>query len=325
MPRETKSGSPSVTSSTPHPTRRAFVARLTALGALIAGPSRLLAGGSAAAQQTLPTRPIPTTGERLPVVGYGSSAAVIEIPEAGLAPVASVMRRFVELGGRVVDTSVRTEEIDAVFGRLLQDPDIRDRVFLATKINTPDAATGIAQMRQTQRLFARRTVDLIQVESLRGIEHHWSRLQEWKASGETRYIGVTVAENFNHERLEAFMRAERPDFVHVNYSLLERNAEERLLPLAADRGFAVLINRPFMNGSYFSRVAGRALPSWAADFDCRTWAQFSLKYILAHPAVTCVLTETTNPSHIAENVEAGLGRLPDEATRRRMREVAATI
>jgi len=168
-------------------------------------------------------------------------------------------------------------------------------------------------------------MDLIQIESLRGVEHHWPRLREWKESGEARYIGVTVAENFNHERLEAFMRAESPDFVHVNYSLMEPNAEERILPLARDRGFAVLINRPFMNGSYFGRTAGRALPAWAADFDCETWAQFSLKYILANPAVTVVLTETTDTAHMAENVAAGLGRLPDEATRRRMRETAATI
>jgi len=306
-------------------TRREFLVRLGSLGALLAEPSRLLADGSLLAQERLPTRPIPSTGERLPIVGFGSSASVLEIPTEGIAPVANVIRRLLELGGRVVDTSVRTEEIDAVFGRLLQDQVIRDGIFLATKINTPDAAVGVAQMRQTQRLFGRRTVDLIQVESLRGIEHHWPRLREWKASGETRYIGVTVAENFNHERLEAFMRAESPDFVHVNYSLLERNAEDRLLPLAQDRGYAVLVNRPFMNGSYFSRVAGRDLPAWAADFDCETWAQFSLKYILAHPAITCVLTETGDPAHMEENMGAGLGRLPDEAARRRMREVAATL
>jgi diketogulonate reductase-like aldo/keto reductase len=301
------------------PTRRDFLGRLAAAGVALAVPRALLA------QQSLPTRPIPATGERLPVVGYGSTAAVLQIPERGVGPVASVIRRFLELGGRVVDTSVRTEEIDAVFGRFLQEPDVREGIFLATKINTPDAETGVAQMRQTQRLFGRRTLDLVQVESLRGIEHHWPRLREWKASGEARYIGVTVAENFNHERLETFMRTESPDFVHVNYSLLERNAEERILPLAQDRGFAVLVNRPFMNGSYFSRVAGRELPAWAADFDCRTWAQFSLKYILSHPAVTCVLTETTNPAHIEENVAAGVGRLPDEQARRRMRELAATL
>ena len=301
------------------PSRRDFLSQLSALGAAASLPATLFA------QERLPTRRVPTTGEELPIVGLGSSAVVLEIPEAGPEPVAAVIRELIRNGGRVVDTSVRTEAIDAVFGRVLQEPDIRSGIFLATKLNTTDAATGVEQMRQTQRLFARRTVDLIQVESLRGIEYHWPRLQEWKASGETRYIGVTVAENFNHERMEAFMRAESPDFVHVNYSLLEPNAEERLLPLAADRGFAVLINRPFMNGSYFGRTAGRPLPEWAADFDCHSWAQFSIKYILANPAVTCVLTETTDTEHMLDNLGGGLGRLPDEATRRRMREVAATL
>ena len=301
------------------PTRRDFLGQLGALGALAAAPRSLWA------QQRLPTRPIPTTGEPLPIVGLGSSAVVLEIPENGPGPVAEVIRTLIARSGRVVDTSVRTEAIDAVFGRVLQEPDIRDGIFLATKLNTTDAATGIAQMRQTQRLFGRRTVDLIQVESLRGIEHHWPRLQEWKTSGETRYVGVTVAENFNHEAMEAFMRRESPDFVHVNYSLLERGVEERILPLARDRGFAVLINRPFMNGSYFQRTAGRPLPPWAADFDCETWAQFSIKYILANQAVTCVLTETTDAAHMIDNIGGGLGRLPDEPTRARMREVAATL
>lgn len=302
-----------------HSTRRTFLGQLALAGAALSAPRSLLA------QERLPTRRVPTTGEELPIVGLGSSAVVLEIPDAGPEPVAAVIRSLMANSGRVVDTSVRTEEIDAIFGRVLQEPDIRDGIFLATKLNTPDAVTGIAQMRQTQRLFARRTVDLVQVESLRGIEHHWPRLQEWKASGETRYIGVTVAENFNHERMEQFMRAESPDFVHVNYSVLERGAEDRLLPLAQDRGFAVLINRPFMNGSYFGRTAGRPLPEWAAEFDCHSWAQFSIKYILANLAVTCVLTETTDTEHMLDNIGGGLGRLPDENLRRRMREVAAAL
>jgi diketogulonate reductase-like aldo/keto reductase len=310
--------------------RREFVKAVGGAGALLGAP---LAGLATAwgrppdllAQERLPTRPIPSTGEELPIVGLGSSAPVLEIPTAGTQPVIDVIRTLLEKGGRVVDTSVREEAIDAAFGQVLQRPEIGDEIFLCTKINTPDADTGVAQMRQTQRLFGRRTMDLVQIESLRGVEHHWPRLREWKESGEARYIGVTVAENFNHERLEAFMRVESPDFVHVNYSLMEPNAEERILPLAHDRGFAVLVNRPFMNGSYFGRTAGRPLPAWAADFDCETWAQFSLKYILANPAVTVVLTETTDTAHMAENVAAGLGRLPDEATLGRMREVAATI
>ena len=318
-------------SSRPEPTRRDFLrASVGGLGAALGAPlaglsASALAPARLAAQQRLPTRPIPSTGEELPIVGLGSSAPVLEIPTEGVEPVVRVIHALLEGGGRVVDTSIRPEEIDAPFGRVLQRPEIAAEIFVCTKLNTEDAETGVAQMRQTQRLFGRRTLDLVQIESLRGLDHHWPRLREWKASGEARYIGVTVSENANHERLEAFMRRESPDFIHVNYSLMEPAAEERILPLARERGFAVLVNRPFMNGSYFRRTAGRALPEWAADFECETWAQFSIKYILANPAVTVVLTETTDPEHMTENVAAGLGRLPDATARRRMREVAATI
>jgi diketogulonate reductase-like aldo/keto reductase len=228
---------------------------------------------------------------------------------------------LVDRGGRVVDTAPRPESIDAEFGRLLGDLDLRDRLFLATKINATGREAGIAQMRQTQRLFGRRTMDLIQIESLTDLETHWPSLRDWKESGEARYIGVTVSNDDLHERLEAFMRREAPDFVHLNYSVVETRAEERLLPLARDRGIAVLTNRPFMNGNYFRRVSGHDLPEWAAEFDCASWAQFSLKYILANPTVTCVLTETTNPQHMEENIRAAFGRLPDESTKRRMREL----
>jgi diketogulonate reductase-like aldo/keto reductase len=268
-------------------TRRAFLAQLGGLGLMLGRPAWALS------QEALPTRPIPGTSEALPIIGLGSSKPVLEIPTEGTEPVAAVLRMLLEHGGRVVDTSIRPEAIDAEFGRVLADPSIRDNIFLATKINTPDAETGIQQMRQTQRLFGPPPFDLVQVESLRG--------------------------------LEAFMRTEAPDFVHVNYSVMEPRAEERLLPLAQDLGIAVIINRPFMNGTYFGRVSGQELPPWAADFDCAAWSQFSLKYILAHPAVTCVLTETTNPEHMEENIQAGFGRIPDEATKRRMRALVSSF
>ncbi len=300
-------------------TRRAFLAQLGGLGLMLGRPAWALS------QEALPTRPIPGTSEALPIIGLGSSKPVLEIPTEGTEPVAAVLRMLLEHGGCVVDTSIRPEAIDAEFGRVLADPSIRDNIFLATKINTPDAETGIQQMRQTQRLFGPPPFDLVQVESLRGLEAHWPRLREWKETGQTRYIGVTVSSYRNFERLEAFMRTEAPDFVHVNYSVMEPRAEERLLPLAQDLGIAVIINRPFMNGTYFGRVSGQELPPWAADFDCAAWSQFSLKYILAHPAVTCVLTETTNPEHMEENIQAGFGRIPDEATKRRMRALVSTF
>ena len=306
-------GASSIT--TPGPNRRDFLVQALGLGALLSHPAHLLA------QERLPTRTIPVSGEAIPVVGFGSSKSVLESPTEGTEPIANVIRTLLEYGGRVVDTSPRTEEIDRDFGRVLQDPEVRDRLFLTAKLNINGEQNGIDQWRQTQRLFGRRTVDLLQVESLRDVDMHWPNVRAWKDSGEARYIGVTVSANARHGLMETFMRANSPDFVHVNYSPMENRAEERLLPLAQDRGMAVLINRPFMNGSYFGMVAGKELPEWAADFDCETWAQFSLKYVLANPAVTCVLTETTNPEHMEENIHAAFGRLPDESTKRRMREL----
>jgi diketogulonate reductase-like aldo/keto reductase len=299
-------------------TRREFLLRLPAVGALLSRSGVILD------QEKLPTRPVPSSGENLPVVGFGSSKAVLEIPTQGTQPLEAVLRTLVQKGGRVVDTSPRPEQIDAQFGRLLSLPELRDSLFIAAKINTNGGQAGIEQMRQTQRLFGRQKVDLVQVESLRDLETHWPNLRAWKESGDARYVGVTVSSNAAHDRLEAFMKAESFDFVNLNYSVVETRAEERLLPLARDRGMAVLINRPFMNGAFFQRVDGRALPEWAADFDCATWAQFSLKYILSHPVVTCVLTETTNPQHMDENIRAAFGRFPDEPTRRRMREQLMT-
>ncbi len=301
--------------TTAGPTRREFLAGAVGLGAMLSRPPRI------SLQEPLPTRPIPVTGEPLPIVGFGSSQAVLESPTEGTEPIADVIRTLSRYGGRVVDTSPRTEAIDREFGRVLQDPELEDRLFVATKINTMGEQSGIDQMRHNQRLFGRRTLDLVQVESLRDLDIHWPNLKAWKDSGEARYIGVTVSSNNNHAALESFMRRESPDFVHMNYSVMETLAEERLLPLAQDRGMAVLTNRPFMNGAYFRMVADRELPAWVEEFDCETWAQFSLKYVLSNPAVTCALTETTNPDHMDENIRAAFGRLPDASTKRRMREL----
>ena len=311
------------------PTRRDFLTRVVGLGVLLARPAGRPLGAPLSPiirlQDALPTRQIPVSGESIPIVGFGSSASVLGIPVSGSQPIIDVLRILLELGGRVVDTSVRTEAIDREFGQVLQSPEFSDRLFLTAKVNTEIEQEGVAQMRQTQRLFGRRTLDLVQIESLRGLESHWPNLRALKESGEARYIGVTVANDANHDRLQAFMRTESPDFVHMNYSVVETAAEERLLPLARDRGMAVLTNRPFMNGAWFRIVAGRELPTWAAEFDCESWAQFSVKYVLSNPAVTCALTETTDPEHMAENVLSGFGRLPDEATRVRMRDLVRSF
>lgn len=299
--------------------RREFLKQLGSAGLVLSCPVRIFA------QESLPTRTIPRTTENLPVIGLGSTKPVLEIPTNGPEAVAEVIQMLLAHGGRVVDTSPRNEDIDREFGHILQQPKVQNQIFLATKINTPDLETGVAQMRQTQRLFGRQTMDLVQIESLRGLEGHWRNLRQWKDTGEARHIGVTVSNYSNHERLEAFMKREPLDFIHVNYSVMEPLAEERLLPLAQDRGMGVLVNRPFMNGTYFGRVNGHILPDWTSEFDCESWAQFSLKYILAHPAVTCVLTETTNPMHMEENIRAAFKRLPNELTKKRMRELVHTF
>jgi len=279
---------------------------------------------SAFAQSAYPTRLIPKTGEQLPVVGLGSTKVVSQLAERGTAEFKALLRTLLDGGGTVVDTWSRNAELDKLTGEALQARGLVKDLFLATKVDAVGAEAGRATLERTRRLFGK-TSDLIQVISLRDLETQWPILKEWKDAGKARYIGATVSSDSQHEAMMHFMRGERPDFIQVNYSVVETQAESGVLPLAADLGIAVLINRPFTNGSYFSRVRGVALPEWAAEFDCHSWAQFSLKYILAHPAVTCVLTETTNPKHLLENLGTAYGRFPDAETKRRMREVMQFI
>ncbi len=294
-------------------TRRDILAMLSALGVAGLGPVRSLA------QERMPRRTIPSTGELLPVVGLGSSKVVSQVSTSGPEALAAVLRALVANGGSVVDTWPRNPDNDAGFGQVTSEPDLRDNLFITTKIDQTGKAAGIEQFRRTQQLYNRETVDLAQIFSLTDLDVQWPNLKDWKAEGHARYIGVTVSQYRLYAQLEDFLQRETPDFVQMNYSITERRAEERLLPMAADQGLAVLINRPFMNGSYFDRLEGHPLPEWAAEFDCTSWAQFSLKYILAHPTITCVLTETSNPLHMEENAQAAFGRLPDAAARARMR------
>jgi diketogulonate reductase-like aldo/keto reductase len=296
-------------------TRRKFLAAMSALGFSGLGPAELFAQGQ------MPTRQIPGTGESLPIIGLGSSKPVSQISERGTEHIAEVLRALVANGGSVVDTWPRNPANDEPFGRVINEPDLRDSLFVASKIDKVGRDAGIQQFRQTQRLYQRETLDLVQVFSLTDLDTQWRNLKDWKASGEVRYIGATVANASLYEQLEGFLRRDRPDFVQINYSITERGSEERMLPMCQDLGVAVIINRPFMNGAYFERLGQRPVPGWAADFDCESWAQFSLKYILPHPAITCVLTETSNPAHMAENARAAFGRMPDDAERNRMKAV----
>ena len=251
-------------------TRREFIATMSALG--LSG----LSSNSLLAQTQMPQRPIPGKGEMLPVVGLGSSKVVSQISSNGTNPLAAVLEALRDNGGRVVDTWPRNPENDAGLGQVVNTPDFRDSLFLTTKIDQVGKEAGIEQFRQTQRLYGRETIDLVQIFSLIDLDTQWQNLKEWKAEGYARYIGVTVSQYNLYEQLEEFLGRETPDFVQMNYSITERRAEERLLPLAEDMGLAVLLNRPFMNGAYFTQLAGRPLPEWTAEFDCDSWAQLSL-------------------------------------------------
>lgn len=294
--------------------RRDFLLRAVACTAMPSLSARVFA------RAAYPTRAIPSTGEQLPVVGLGSTKAVSQLETRGTAGFKTLLRTLLDGGGTVVDTWSRDATQDRLAGEALQADEMVHDLFLATKVDAVGTEAGRTVLERTRRLFGK-TSDLIQVISLRDLKTQWALLREYKDAGKARYIGATVSREEQHADMMTFMRTERPDFIQVNYSVVETEAESGVLPLAAELGIAVLINRPFMNGGYFSRVRGATLPEWAAEFDCHSWAQFSLKYILGHPAVTCVLTETTNPKHLLENLGSAHGRFPEAAMREKMREV----
>ena len=272
-----------------------------------------------ASSTAIPSRLIPGTDESLPAVGFGSTKAVRRILEQGPDELRSIIQTLVDNGARVIDTSFREEEIDRPFGQILQDEKWSDKLFVSQKINTLGKQAGIDQMQQTERLFNRRPADLIQVESLRDVDNHLDSLREWKANGGTRYVGITTSSSSDHERMETYMNNVPLDFIQVNYSIPEFEAEQRVLPAAKDLGLGVLINSPFMNGQWFSLTNGKELPGWAAEIECTSWAQIGLKFILANQAITCVLTETTSPDHLIENMHSSLGTMPDDELLRRMK------
>jgi len=266
------------------------------------------------------TRPIPSTGEKLPVIGLGTWQTFdVEGAPASVKPLAEVVRRFLAAGGRVIDSSpmygrseARTGDAIAAAASTAATP------FLATKVWTDGKASGVAQMKTSFQRMQTKRMDLMQIHNLRDWKTHLPVLREMKAAGTLRYIGITHYSHGAFAEMERILRSEKLDFVQLPYNLSDRAAEARLLPAARDTGTAVLVMRPFEEGALFGRVKGKALPAWAADFDCATWAQFFLKFILGHPAVNCPIPATRKPDYISDNVQAGLGRLPDEATRKKM-------
>ena len=269
--------------------------------------------------EAMQTRPIPSSGEALPVIGCGTYVGFdVGANSNKLKALADVVRTLRDAGGKAFDTSPMYGRAEAVLGELLAAAPDPKRTFVATKVWTRGRQAGITQMERSFALLKSKRIDLMQVHNLVDWETHLATLRRWKQDGRIRYLGVTHYTASSYDDLEAVMRKETLDFVQLNYSLDDRAAERKLLPLAADRGIAILVNLPFGGGGLLRRLANRPLPDWAGEMGCNTWAQILLKFVLAQPAITCVIPGTGNPAHMAENCRAGTGLLPDVALRRRI-------
>jgi aryl-alcohol dehydrogenase-like predicted oxidoreductase len=270
----------------------------------------------------LDTRPIPSSSEPLPIIGFGTwqTFDIGDNPTAR-AEREDVLRLLFEAGGKLIDSSPMYGRSEGVVGDLLAKMGARDKAFLATKVWTWGRDQGIGQMEQSMTRFKTDTIDLMQIHNLVDWRTHLKTLRAWKEQKRFRYIGITHYTDAALADLMEVMRSEPIDFVQMAYSIRVRNAEERLLPLAADKGVAVIVNRPYEGGSAFRAVRGESLPEWAAEFGIASWGQFFLKYILSNPAVTCVIPGTGKVKYAVDNLGAGHGRLPDAATRAKMIEV----
>ena len=288
-----------------------------AAGLSLAGTSG--SGPAGAADPKISTRPIPKSGEALPVVGLGTSGTFnIGSDPAERAQRREVLETLFAGGGSVIDTSPMYGRAEQVVGELLTQMDAQGAGFLATKVWTRGQQSGVEQMERSRSLLNHPTIDLMQVHNLVDWRTHLETLRDWRARGLIRYIGITHYTAASLEDLAAVIEREQLDFVQFAYSITDRSAERRMLPLIADKGVASLINRPFDDGRIFRKVRRAVLPPWAEDLGIKSWAQFFLKYILAEPAVTCVIPGTSKPKHMADNLAAGLGPLPDGGQRKQM-------
>jgi aryl-alcohol dehydrogenase-like predicted oxidoreductase len=264
-------------------------------------------------------RKIPSTGESLPVIGIGTARRYEAVTtEAERAPLREVLRQLKEMGGKVVDTAPSYGTAEMVVGDLVAELNIRGSLFIATKVGVHGRDAGIEQVEQSSKRLRTPTIDLIAVHNLQDTQTQLRTLRQLKQAGRIRYVGITTSFERQHAEFERTMRAEALDFIQVDYALDNRKADQRILPLAADRGMGVMINLPFGRGRLFRAVQGQSLPPWAGEFDCTSWAQFFLKYIVSHPAVTCAVPGTAKVEYLADNLGAARGRLPDAAMRRRM-------
>jgi diketogulonate reductase-like aldo/keto reductase len=295
--------------------RRRFLQATAVASALSPFASSCLA----AAQSDPIKKKIPSSGEKLSVIGLGTSRTFDVSADAAVqSPLLEVMRTFFDNGGQLIDSSPMYGSAEAVTGALLQAVDNKAPLFTATKVWTYGKTEGIEQMERSMQRLSVERIDLMQIHNLRDWQVQLETLQEWKAQGRIRYIGITTSHGRYHDELETILLNHPLDFVQFSYNIGNRNAQQRLLPIAHERGIATLINRPYQRGSLFRKVKGQPLPDWASEFDCASWGQFFLKFIASHPHVTCIIPATSKLKHMVDNMAAGYGRLPDAQLRERM-------
>ncbi len=269
---------------------------------------------------------IPSTGEKIGVVGVGTWQTFdVGSSAAARGPLKEVLKILVEKGGSVIDSSPMYGSSEQVVGDLTKELDIEDPIFYATKVWTTGESRGKSQMQNSMKKMGTNPMDLMQIHNLQDWRTHIKTLYDWKERGLIRYIGITHYIDSSHSELERIIKSENIDFVQVNFSIANRNAERSLLPTAKDNGVAVITNRPYSGGSLFRKTKGKELPGWASEFDCESWGQFFLKYLISNPAVTCVIPGTSKPHHMKDNVGAGFGNLPTTAHRKKMRELINSI
>lgn len=299
----------------PRPSRRDFLATLAALAVAPMTGTR----PAFAASAPMLSKAIPASGERIPVIGMGSWGTFDVRKDQDLRDHrVGVLRTFFDMGGGMIDSSPMYGSSEEVIGYCLARLGEKQTLFSATKVWTWRQSSGVSQMEESRQLWGVGRFDLMQIHNLRGWDGHLETLQADKAAGRIRYVGITTSHGRRHDDFEDIMATQPIDFVQLTYNILDRRAEQRLLPLAAERGLAVIANRPFRRGDLFRYVDPHPLPEWASEFDCTNWAQFLLKFIVSHPAVTCAIPATSRVDHMQENMGASYGRLPDRKTRERM-------
>jgi aryl-alcohol dehydrogenase-like predicted oxidoreductase len=299
--------------------RRTIIKAGLGLGAAMLVPKSVISAQS----EPLIQKKIPSTGETIPIIGIGTARRYEEVKnDAEKAPLRETVRQFQALGGKVIDTSPSYGTAEAVVGELVDGLKIRKSLFLATKVSLRKVgrAEGIAQIEESFKRLRTDKIDLIAVHNLRDTDTQLRNLREMKQAGRIRYVGITTSFDKQYGEFEQVIRKEPLDFIQVDYALDNRDAGERVIPLAGDRGAAVMINLPFGRGRLFKAVQGKQLPQWAEEFECKSWAQFFLKYIVSHPAITCAVPGMAKPEYVVDNLGAARGRLPDAAMRRKMEQ-----